>query len=875
MKRATPKVIVTHRNADFDALSSMIAAKKLHPDAELVYPSSQERSLKSFFLNSIVYMFPFIKESEIDLSSIETLILVDTRQADRIGPFSEIADKVEVIIYDHHPPSPDDIKGSVEIIDDVGANTTLMVEELIKKGIDISPEEASILLLGIYEDTGKFTYTSTTPRDLKAASYLLEKGADLNFISPFLSKEITLEQLHILNELVESLERINIKGIEVGIAEARWESYVLDIAVLCQMVMEMFELQVLFSLLQLKDRVFVVGRSKIPEVDVGDICRRLGGGGHSVAASCSLKGMPLVQVRMKLLSILTERISGRGKIKDIMFSPVKFVEGKNTVKEVHDIMAKYGINAVPVVNKNGEVVGIITRHIVDRCLYHKLGDLPCENFMERDFVVARPDDDVERLEEVAFPKGQRFVPVIDKDGKLVGALTRTSLLSYYKNLYDLSIEHRGSKKTRNFHVQLRERLPSYLFEFLRYICEVSEELNYKSYIVGGFVRDLILGIENYDIDIVVEGDGEELVKEIGRRKGYKITTFSRFKTGSVWLPEGPRIDIATARMEYYERPGELPIVERSSLAQDLYRRDFTINTLAISLTRDKFGELIDFFGGYRDIKDKVIRVLHNLSFIEDPTRIIRAIRFSVKLGFRIGKTTDFLLRDAVRRSFIRKVEGSRVYKELKLLFSEKNPARSVEKLNKYGIIKSLFGYKLSDDTREIIREVDRVISWFSLDQPGKKIKGYLLFIIALTEKLGWDELKNLVDFFKPPKDEERIILWVKKKEGLILGELERKANEGIPLSTIYDLFSNLPYEIPLYLMARTSSMSVKDAIRRFIEKGESISPSLSGRDLIEMGYKEGPIIGEIMRSLKRAVLDGEVKGREEEKRWVRERFPID
>ncbi len=871
MKKDTEALIVTHKNADFDALSSMIAAKKLYPDAELVVPSSQEKSLRNFIMNSLIYSYQFITESEVNLEAVKTLIIVDTRQKSRIGVFSQIIDRVKKIIYDHHPPSSDDIKGDEEHVEEVGANTTIMVEELIKRKIDISPDEASLFLLGIYEDTGKFTYSSTTPRDMRAAAYLLEKGADIDSITPFLSKEMTLEQFNLMSELLSNLERVKIKGFEVGISEARWESYVMDVAPIVQMVFEMHDLSALFCIFQLKDRVFVIGRSRVPEIDASKVCSIFGGGGHRVAASSSIKGIPPAQAKLMLLERLESVTKPKARIKDLMFSPVKCVDANDTIEKAHEIMAKYGINALPVI-ENGKVAGIITRHVVDRALYHKLSDSPCRTFMEREFVTLSPEDSIEALEELNPPKGQRLIPVVNKKGELIGAVTRTSILSYYKELYKPTAAREVSKRTKDLEHTLSERIPEPLVRHLKEIGELAEEMGYKAYIVGGFVRDLILGIENYDVDVVVEGDGEKLLKELHKRKGYKVTTFSRFKTGSVWFPEGFKVDVATSRLEYYEGPGKLPVVEKSSLVQDLYRRDFSINTLAISLSKESFGKLLDFFGGYRDIKDKVIRVLHNLSFVEDPTRIIRAIRFSLKLDFRIGKTTEFLLKDAVEKGFLKKTEGPRIYKELKLLFSECDIVKSVEVMENYGILRALFQVELTKNLRKILEETRRVISWYSIEKPEETPRKHLLVIsgiLSVTEKPF-----DVMEFFKPPKDEEKVISWCLKEAKNVLFELENAVRSSkSPYSLIHKKAKKLPVECLLFLLSISRSRSITEAVKDYVTNRRHWKPELTGKDLINMGYDQGPIIGEILKKLEEAVIDGIVKGKREEIEWVKRNFP--
>ena len=191
-------VITTHLNADFDAFASMVAAKKLYPDAVVAFAGSQEKSLRDFFLTSAYYAFKWEKLKNIDLKKITRLILVDIRQKNRIGKFARVAERpdVELHIDDHHPPADDDLRGSVEVVQEVGATTTVLCGLLKKKKIDILPEEATIMMLGIYEDTGNLTFPSTTREDYLAAAYLKSKGADLNLISDILVKLDCRDRTH-------------------------------------------------------------------------------------------------------------------------------------------------------------------------------------------------------------------------------------------------------------------------------------------------------------------------------------------------------------------------------------------------------------------------------------------------------------------------------------------------------------------------------------------------------------------------------------------------------------------------------------------------------------------------------------------------------
>ena len=258
-------VITTHSNADFDALASMLAAKKLYPDAVLVFSGSQERSLRDFFIHSTLYAFEVERLKNIDLRKVDRLILVDTRQVSRIGKFSEIVKRpgLEIHLYDHHPPSPDDLRGTLEVVLEVGATVTLMLKILQERRIDLTPDEATVMLLGIYEDTGNLTFSSTKEEDFNAAGYLVRKGANLNILSNMITKELTAEQVFLLNDLIQSATRYQVHGVDVVVAQAAVDHYIGDIAVLVHKLKDMENLDVLFVLVRMEDRVYLIGRSRL------------------------------------------------------------------------------------------------------------------------------------------------------------------------------------------------------------------------------------------------------------------------------------------------------------------------------------------------------------------------------------------------------------------------------------------------------------------------------------------------------------------------------------------------------------------------------------------------------------------------------------
>ncbi|MFV2082404.1 MAG: bifunctional oligoribonuclease/PAP phosphatase NrnA, partial [bacterium] len=306
-------VITTHLNADFDALASMVAARKLYPEALMVFPGSQEKNLREFFIKSTLVSFPFARLRDIDMDTVTRLILVDINMKGRIGPFDKIAGKkgVELHIYDHHPRTDQDYSGDLEVVEDVGATTTILVEILRRRRYKISPEEATVFALGIYEDTGSLTFASTTPRDLRAVAFLKEKGAHLEIIPAFIGRDLDAEQISLLNDLLQSIEIQDIHGLPIALAASSTDEYIGDLAVLVHKMVDMENLEVLITLVRMEDRVILVARSRQPEVNVAKICEEFGGGGHPSAASATIRELTLVQVREKLLIILDEMVGYR------------------------------------------------------------------------------------------------------------------------------------------------------------------------------------------------------------------------------------------------------------------------------------------------------------------------------------------------------------------------------------------------------------------------------------------------------------------------------------------------------------------------------------------------------------------------------------
>jgi tRNA nucleotidyltransferase (CCA-adding enzyme) len=868
-------VITTHINADFDAVASMIAAKKFYPSARLVLPGSSEKSVRDFLRSSPV-IFDFHKITDIDLQSVTRLILVDARNKGRIGKFSGILDKkgLSIHIYDTHPPSHGDIKGQKMVIEQVGAATTIFTEMLQQQNIDISPVEATVLALGIYEETGSLVFSSTTVRDITAAAYLLKKGANLNVVATFVSRELEPEEIDLLNELVQSAREYLINGIRVKIAKASRDHYIGDIAYLAHKLRDIEDIDVLFLLVMMEDTIYMIGRSRAAEADLSEILNVFNGGGHPAAASAVVRNTSLEETEEKLTAVLKKKIKPLKTAKDIMTSPIKNIGWEDTIKNAEKILTRYGVNVLPAV-KEDSYYGLISREVVEKALFHGFGRSKVSKFCSTDALTVAPETSMQEVESLMIEQNQRFMPVIS-DGQIIGAITRTDLLrSLYEDLLRKSriTEERVTGKPigRNVGSLMREKFPNKIFEVLKLIGKVASDLNFQAYLVGGSVRDLLRGEANLDIDIVIEGDGISFAQTLGARIHAKVRVHQRFGT-AVIITDLLKFDVATARTEYYESPGALPKVETSSIKKDLYRRDFTINALAIRLNSEHFGQLLDFFGGLRDLREKNIRILHNLSFIEDPTRAFRAIRFSERFGFKISKHTRNLIKTAEKINLFTRLSGSRLYDELNLLFIETEPLKAINRLDSFDLLKFIHpNLKITDSLKESFKAIQETISWFRLQFLEGEFNESHLYLMALLEDLKSSEReKALKRLSVPSRAKNEIMGGIEQSKKVLLklhGALENN-------KIIYYAFKPLSLPVILFTLAKAKNKRHKKAISQYLATLRKIEPEHSGADLKKMGYSPGPVFNEILRTVLDARLEGKVKSREEEKKLIKKNFPI-
>ncbi len=861
-------------------MAAMVAAHKLYPEAQMVFSGSMEKPLQEY-LKALSPPFHFSRVKDVDLDQVTRLVVVDTQDPERIGVFKNLLDKegVEVIVYDHHLDVAHPLKADRSVVEKRGASATLLCEELAERGIDLSPEECTLMVLGIYQDTHSLISTSTTPEDFHAVGRLVGMGADLHTVARFVEARLNEEQLGVMNELIRNLEILNFNGVDVALCTASMDHYVGDLAVVVYRLMELENLNAAFALIRLESRVYMIGRGRKEEINVAHILREFGGGGHANAAAASTRDLTLVQAREKLIAVLNDKVEPLNRIQEVMHTPVISVKAGDTLEQTEKKMTRFNLNTLPVLSGK-KPVGIITRQTVEKALHHKMAREKTEEVMVHEFTVTTPEAYFKTIIPTIIENRQKVVPVVNpQNGHMVGIVSRGDLLrilhqdlSRYSTGPYASLLERGEVPGKQVKSMMMERLPKDIIALLNTIAQVADRQGVSAYVVGGFVRDLLLRIANFDVDIVIEDDGIQFAKALGKELNAKVVSHKKFGTSVICLPDGSKVDVATARTEFYQHPAALPTVEMSSIKSDLFRRDFTFNSLAVKLNGKDAFALLDFFNGQRDLKDKVVRVLHNLSFIEDPSRAFRAIRFEQRLGFRIGRQTEAFIKRAVKRKYIEKLSGARLYNELVLILKEPHPLNCLRRMKDFDLLQFIHPKVLK--RKKDFEVIERVQEVFSLSRIVHLVQdcddGYVV-LLALLYSLNGREISRAATRLHLSQKQRRRI-----REDLDHCQARLKAfkkKTKFQPSEIYNLLNDLSPEAMLLLLAVSGNEQInKYILLYFTEYHDSAQLSLTGDDLIHMGIQPGPVFKTVFKTLREARVNGLIHSREEEVKLVQNRF---
>lgn len=856
------QIILTHEQADFDALASLLGAYLLHETAIPVLPRRLNRNVRAFVTLYGIDM-PFVDQRDLPPEAVEHIILVDTQS---MASIKGVRSQTSVQVIDHHPLRENLPEHWSLTIDDIGATTTMLVEALRERNGIFLPMHATLLLLGIYEDTGSLTYTRTTARDLRAAAYLLERGANLQIANDFLNHPMTPAQQALYITLQKNMEVFHIHGHTIILACGDAQDMEEELSTIAHKLREVLDPDAIFMIITTRSGVQMIARSTTDHIDVACIMAEFGGGGHERAAASLVRDTSPEAICAKLIDLLPDFVRPSITVSQIMSSRPQLLSPDISVEEAAERMRRFGYEGFPVV-KQGKVIGLLTRRAVDRALSHKYTK-KISSLMDAGNFTVKPDDSIEHVQNIVTESGWGQIPVVNpQTEEIIGIVTRTDLL---KTLAPASI----IPGRFNLAQKLEAALPAERVSLLKKIAEAAVDNRAALFIVGGFVRDLLLEQPSLDFDLVVEGDAIALGKLLGKRYGGRVTSHGRFGTAKwhlkdIFLPGNGKklaasglhdLDLVSARTEFYTHPTALPTVERGSIKLDLHRRDFTINTLALRLDGNHYGELHDYWGGMDDLREGIVKVLHSLSFVDDPTRILRAVRFEQRLKFSIDDRTLELLLEA--RPLIERLSGERIRHELNHIFHDPSAAKIMQRSQELDLLQFIHPSLVWDSW--LTEQIGWIKTLKAEDMPdlGKsydpqELFSLLSYIVWFLRLCGVD-LEQVIKRIKPSLE------WAKDIRAA--NHLFRKSSEfrGASASQVTNVLDEYPMIATFVAHHTIQDTAVKNLLNDYLMKWRLIHPTIDGYTLKKIGLPPGPVYKRILGQIRDAWLDGEINNSQQE-----------
>ena len=885
------EVVFTHNNMDFDSLAAAFGVTKVYPAAKIAlgYPLyGNVRRFVALYRSSL----PVVQIKYVDLTKVTRMYVVDCQHPERLD---ENARKLltgnygdcPVVVFDHHPSDHGGLSERAHPesqIEAVGSSTTLLVEKIEKANIVLNSFEATLLATGIYEDTGCLIYGGTTARDASAVAFLLKCGADLHAVADHIRPKLSEELIELLEKLLDNARRLEINGSRIILSHAVADKYIDGLAMLTRKIVEIESADAALCAVYMRDRIHIVGRSDSRALDVRNIVRAFGGDGHPGAASAVAKNVELDWVLQRIEELAYQHVQTEVTASEIMTSPVRTILPSVSMDEASRIMTRYGLDGL-IVAESDKVAGVVSRRDIDQATHHKLGHAPVVGFMSKPVISIAPNTTLSKIQEVMVKEDIGRLAVLDA-GKLVGLVSRQDVLEKLFGAVQDGIGHGAGLSVSNggawdhVHARAREasqslsgRLKAVDAETLKIfemIGVTAAKLDMVAYVVGGFVRDLILDLANLDLDFVIEGSAIELARQLSQDfpDQFEVkTNHERFQTSHIYYhgAEQREVDLSTARIEFYDYPAALPTVEPSKLEQDLLRRDFTINTLAIRLNPDRFGELVDMFGAVQDIQEKSIRILHPFSFIEDPTRLVRAARFAARFGFEIGEKTLEQAKRAVSMGIFDDLGGTRMKNELRAILE--SPHR-LEALNLLANLGARLCYldthlEFTSRLRKCIRWTERLLNRYPIKE------NWIVYLGVLLSSLPPERVLPVLDRLHLPNAQKDIVmkgLEISSSYPQLFKPIDRKELDStFRRSDIYKALSGKPDEsLAIAAGIAPPGAPMRRLIKTYLGELESTKLELTGADLLAIGAKQGPQVGEILRQLFEAKLDGHIPDRSTE-----------
>ncbi|NJL01795.1 MAG: CBS domain-containing protein [Spirulinaceae cyanobacterium SM2_1_0] len=891
------ELILCHQTADFDTLGAAVGLSRRHPGARIVLAGGAHPGVRHFLA---LYRdeFALIERRSVDPAQIRHLHIVDAQRRDRLGPLADWLDLPQlqtVQIYDHHLESTCDLPYTQRQVEPVGATATLVAEQLQAVNRTLTVPEATVMALGIHVDTGSLSFPQTTARDARALAWLLEQGASCAEIAEYREQSLSPAVQQLLAIALEQYQSRDIDSGRLAWVLLETPDFVPGLSGLAEQLIELIDCQALLVAVQYRSqsdgtgRLTVIGRSRWPQVNLHSLFAPYGGGGHAQAAALSQRDVVGVEILAQLVAEFIAQVPPPLTARELMSSPVRTIRPDTSIGDAQRLLLRYGHSGLSVVDEQDQLVGIISRRDLDIALHHGFQHAPVKGYMSRNLKTIAPTTPLAAIESLMVTYDIGRLPVLEA-GRLLGIVTRTDVLRQRQALDGQNSQAPPPLYAHCLRENPRSLITPALRQFLRQVAAAATRRGWHLYLVGGAVRDLLLQSEPLeaagelawagdrpvlnlsDIDLVVDGfhrvaetgAGVELARELQKQYPQaRLEVHGTFQTAALlWHRDAElgslAVDIATARTEFYPYPAANPEVEASSIHQDLYRRDFTINALALRLTPPREGELLDFFGGRLDLRSRQIRVLHANSFIEDPTRIYRAVRFAVRLGFSLEAQTESSIRYAIASGVYAQLQASdrrapalttRLKNELKYILQAPYWRPALRLLADLDALVCLHpALALTPSLEWQLRGLDRALRRFDAN---RQVPSWQLRLELLVAALPPAERAPLAERLQLTAESIERLGKLAQAQATVTAELPQCDRP----SAIVQLLQ--AYKLPLLvLLAVRSPRPIRRQLWRYLSHWSQVKAPLDGRDLQRLGYPPGPQYRQMLAELLAATLDG-------------------
>ncbi|MGM0598298.1 MAG: CBS domain-containing protein [Candidatus Rifleibacteriota bacterium] len=866
------EIVAFSHNADLDQLGAARCILLANTNASLMHPVRLKQNAWEFARKQ--NWFETINIKEIDFKKVNKVHLIGVSLPKHNPELSNklVRHNIETIIYANRrcklPFKFFTLSTRSQSI------TAGLLNRLLKDKKEFNHEDLDLFAMAICEKTWAGLSSRVTPTDLIILDFLRKKRVSNRRIADSIVLGLREGQTRLYHEMLRNIQDIHpgnwpvtlicvnsagkVQDLE-PIVESIWSEICPHIAVICITSGK-------FS------RVWA--RSSISEVDLAEVFKDFRPDLKRNWVSFNFSGTNHKLNSYVLKDYLFRFLPPALTAEKIMSVSPQSIDCIASVKKAMDAMLKFNLMSL-VVTRQGKYAGIITRRDLDRAVQMELLDSPIEPYVPTSTPVVGPTTPARALKNIMVRFNLTRLPVV-QENEAIGIITTRELLRALPDHLPLPPDYLplaevAKLPSANKIEEIIKRVFSLkVFHILSKIGKFATRDQINAFAVGGFVRDLLMEKQNLDIDIVVIGDAIPFARRMSKEFNCDFKVFDRFHTARIYL-EDMKIDFSSARIEHYPDPGALPQIEFSGLSSDLYRRDFTINSLALSLNSVTFLELKDFFGGFADLAQKKIRILHSFSFIEDPTRLFRAIRFARRFNFNFEKDTRRAFDLAVHRGCMRKLSIKRIGSEISRCLNEEKP---------YKIIEELFNNDLMTALSPELNDISMIPSRFRL------VKGLVKRFKVIEEEIDeeailWTGLlctlspqkaANILDSIGTPHSRRVLVVSALKAVNQVPEKISAVDIDNN--SNLFNLLSPYPIEALIALMAFALEKRNSRKVLKFIGELRTIKPLINGHDLISAGIPPGPHMRTIFKHILELKLQGKKLSKNKELEIAIQKYKI-